>query len=60
MRLRKPEGVAQLGEESPVLVAARILIRRRGENPMEGRKADEPNMGLESADLIAEQDLRVE
>jgi hypothetical protein len=57
--LRKPVGAAQLGGVSPVLVAACILKRRRGENPMEGRKADEPNMGLES-DLIAEQDLRVE
>jgi hypothetical protein len=58
--LRKPEGVAQPGEESLVLVAACILKRRRGENPKEGQKADGPNMGLESADVIAEVSLRVQ
>jgi hypothetical protein len=35
-RLRKPEGVAQPGEVSPVLVATHFLKRRRAQNPMEG------------------------
>jgi hypothetical protein len=35
-RLRKPEGAAQLGEASPVLVAACFCKRRRAPNPMEG------------------------
>jgi hypothetical protein len=35
-RLRKPEGAAQPGEASPVLVAARFCKRRRVRNSMKG------------------------
>jgi hypothetical protein len=35
-RLRKPEGAAQPGEASPVLVATPFCKRRREQNPTEG------------------------
>jgi hypothetical protein len=38
-RWKKPEGAAQPGEASPVLVATCFLKRRRVENLMEGRSS---------------------
>jgi hypothetical protein len=40
MRLRNPEGVAQPGDVSPVLVAACLFKRRRAIDSMEGPFAE--------------------
>jgi hypothetical protein len=37
-RLRKPVGAAQPGQANPVLVAARYLMRQRGQEPHEGSR----------------------
>jgi hypothetical protein len=46
-RLRKPEGAAQPGEVSLVLVATHVLYVVRERNPTGVRFAEEPNSGLD-------------